>query len=85
MFTLQIYFVILFLIIFLGEDMNEVNQLMDQAIGIPTATGPRHLLDMQTDLRAYKRLTEFVRYIYDHHPVLFDQAYSKSMEKVNEN
>ena len=64
--------------------MNEINQLMDQSIGIPTATGPKHLLDMQTDLRAYKRLTEFVRYIYDHHPVLFDQAYSKSMEKVNE-
>ena len=85
MFTLQIYFVILFLIIFLGEDMNEVKQLMDQAIGIPTATGPKHLLDMQTDLRAYKRLTEFVRYIYDHHPALFDQAYSKSLEKVNEN
>jgi len=85
LFTLQIYFVILFLIIFLGEDMNEVKQLMDQAIGIPTATGPKHLLDMQTDLRAYKRLTEFVRYIYDHHPALFDQAYSKSLEKVNEN
>jgi hypothetical protein len=85
LFTLQIYFVILFLIIFLGEDMNEVKQLMDQAIGIPTATGPKHLLDMQTDLRAYKRLTEFVRYIYDHHPALFDQAYSKSLEKINEN
>ena len=85
MFTLQIYFAILFLIIFLGEDMNEIKQLMDQAIGIPTATGPKHLLDMQTDLRAYKRLTEFVRYIYDHHPALFDQAYSKSLEKVNEN
>jgi hypothetical protein len=83
LFTLQIYFVILFIIIFLGEDMNELNQLMDQAIGIPTATGPRHLLDMQTDLRAYKRLTEFVRYIYDHHPVLFDQAYAKSMERVD--
>ena len=65
--------------------MNEVKQLMDQAIGIPTATGPKHLLDMQTDLPAYKRLTEFVRYIYDHHPALFDQAYAKSMEKVNEN
>ncbi len=63
--------------------MNEINQLMDQAIGIPTATGPKHLLDMQTDLRAYKRLTEFVR--YDHHPALFHQAYSNSMEKVNEN
>ncbi len=63
--------------------MNEVKQLMDQAIGIPTATGPKHLLDMQTDLRAYKRLTEFVRYIYDHHPALFDQAYSKSMDKVD--
>ena len=65
--------------------MNEVKQPIDQAIGIPTATGPKHLLDMQTDLRAYKRITEFVRYIYDHHPVLFDQAYSKSLEKVNEN
>ena len=63
--------------------MNEVKQLMDQAIGIPTATGPKHLLDMQTDLRAYKRLTEFVRYIYDHHPALFDQAYAKSMDKVD--
>ena len=63
--------------------MNEVNKLMDQAIGIPTATGPKHLLDMQTDLRAYKRLTEFVRYIYDHHPALFDQAYAKSMDKAD--
>ena len=63
--------------------MNEVKQLMDQAIGIPTATGPKHLLDMQTDLRAYKRLTEFVRYIYDHHPALFDQAYAKSMDKAD--
>ena len=63
--------------------MNEANQLMDQDIGMPTATGPKHLLDMQTDLRAYKRLTEFVRYIYDHHPVLFDQAYAKSMERVD--
>ena len=63
--------------------MNELNQLMDQAIGIPTATGPKHLLDMQTDLRAYKRLTEFVRYIYDHHPALFDQAYAKSIDKAD--